>query len=176
MHAHIRPSQSGKIERSFRTLKDGFLNCTDWDSFTSIEDLNIKFKEYLQGNYNTVLHSSIQSTPRDRYIKDEHLIKFKPAEILDNMFLHIDEKTVSSDSLIRVMKTDYETPTKYIKQRVLVKYAPDDLSCIYIVNKDDNSLIKILPVDKIANSKIKREKVSYQNTEEVKENTKNNGG
>ena len=34
---------SGKIERAFRTIKDNFINCTDWNTFSSLEDLNEKY-------------------------------------------------------------------------------------------------------------------------------------
>ena len=50
---------------------------------------------------------------------------------------------------------------EYIKQRILIKYSPEDLSHAYIYNPKDKTLKKIEPVDKIANSKMKRENISY---------------
>ena len=35
---------------------------------------------------------------------------------------------------IRLGKKDFEVPQKYIKQRIIVKYSPEDLSFIYIYN------------------------------------------
>ena len=49
----------------------------------------------------------------------------------------------------------------HIKQRILIKYAPEDLSKAYIYDSKTKELEEIKPVDKIANSKIKRENVSY---------------
>ena len=77
------------------------------------------------------------------------------------MFLHLAEKPVGLDATVRVLGKDFEVPQKYIKQRILIKYSPDDLSCIFIYNSKTKDLEKAYPVDKIANSKIKRKIISY---------------
>ena len=80
---------------------------------------------------------------------------------MEKAFLHIEEKLVAQDSTIRLCKKDFEVPQKYIKQRILIKYSPEDLSYAYIYDPKDKALEKIEPVDKIANSKIKRNRPSY---------------
>lgn len=77
------------------------------------------------------------------------------------MFLNVEEKPVALDSTIRLGKKDFEVPQKYIKQRIIVKYSPEDLSFIYIYNEKTKELEKAYPVDKIANSKMKRNTISY---------------
>ena len=77
------------------------------------------------------------------------------------VFLHIEEKPVAADSTIRLGGKDFEVPQKYIKQRILIKYVPEDLSKAYIYDSKTKELEEIKPVDKIANSKIKRKNISY---------------
>ena len=62
--------------------------------------------------------------------------------------------------LKQAIKT-YGVPQKYIRQRILVKYSPEDLSFVYIVDDKTKKLEKAYPVDKISNSKIKRKIISY---------------
>lgn len=51
---HARPYSSkskGKIERSFRTIKDKWMNGLDWNSFDSLDSLNSHFNKYITENY-----------------------------------------------------------------------------------------------------------------------------
>lgn len=156
------PQSKAKIERSFRTVKDNFLNCEDWTKYTSLKDLNDAYRDYIVKNYNSKHHSGIDDIPRNRFQKDYDKLKFISShEEVDKMFLHVVEKPVAEDGTIRLLKKDFEVPQKYIKQRILVKYSPEDLSFIYIYNDKTKELEKVYPVDKIANSKIKRKIISY---------------
>lgn len=156
------PQSKAKIERSFRTVKDKFLNCKDWTKYNSLDKLNQEYSEFIIKEYNSKFHSGINDIPRNRFQRDSDKIKFAFShEEVDNMFLHVDERTVALDSTIRLDGKDFEVPQKYIKQRILIKYQPDDLSFAYISDNTTKTLQKIYPVDKIANSKIKRNLISY---------------
>ena len=156
------PESKAKIERSFRTVKDNFINCKDWTKYKSLEELNEEYKKYIVEEYNSKLHSGIQDIPRNRFQRDYERIKFvNSKEELDKMFLHLEEKPVAQDATIRLLGKDFEVPQKYIKQRILIKYTPEDLSVAYIYDDKTKELEKIYPVDKIANSKMKRKAVSY---------------
>ena len=156
------PESKAKIERSFRTVKDNFINCKDWSKYTSLDDLNKEYREYIFSEYNSKFHSGINDIPRNRFQRDHDKIKFIDShEEIDKMFLHVEEKPVAADATIRLGGKDFEVPQKYIKQRILIKYSPDDLSFVYIYDAKDKSLEKVYPVDKIANSKTKRKPISY---------------
>jgi len=156
------PESKAKIERSFRTVKDNFINCTDWKKFTNLKDLNEEYRKFIVAEYNSKYHSGINEIPRNRFQRDYDKIKFMSSqEEVDKMFLHVEEKPVAQDSTIRLEKKDFEVPQKYIKQRIIVKYSPDDLSFVYIYNEKTKELEKAYPVDKIANSKMKRKQVQY---------------
>ena len=156
------PQSKAKIERSFRTVKDNFLNCEDWTKYTSLKELNDSYRNYIVTEYNSKYHSGIKDIPRNRFQRDYDRIKFISShEEVDKMFLHVEEKPVAQDATIRLGKKDFEVPQKYIKQRIIVKYSPEDLSFVYIYNDKTKELEKAYPVDKIANSKIKRKTISY---------------
>ena len=156
------PQSKAKIERSFRTVKDNFLNCEDWTKYKSLEELNESYRKYITSEYNSKYHSRIEDIPRNRFQRDYDKLKFISShEDVDKMFLHVEEKPVALDSTIRLGKKDFEVPQKYIKQRIIVKYSPEDLSFIYIYNEKTKELEKAYPVDKIANSKTKRNTISY---------------
>ena len=131
-------------------------------NINSLEELNKEYNEYIASEYNSKYHSGIENIPRNRFQKDYDRIKFIDSkEEVEKIFLHIEEKPVAADSTIRLGGKDFEVPQKYIKQRILIKYAPEDLSKAYIYDSKTKELEEIKPVDKIANSKIKRKNISY---------------
>lgn len=161
----------GKIERSFRTLKDGYINCTDWNSFKSLEHLNSEFSIYLNLDYQNKIHSSISDTPKNSYLKDSDLIKYKSEEELETNFLHRVTRKVRLDATITVDKKFFETPQKYIKLRIDIRYDPNNLNELYIFNKKNELIDTIYPLRKIDNSKIKRNSLDYSQLCEHKQLT-----
>lgn len=156
------PQSKAKIERSFRTVKDNFINCKDWTKYNSLEALNEEYREYIVKEYNSKYHTGIEDIPRNRFQKDYEKIKFAISnEEVDKQFMHMEEKVVAQDATIRLGGKNFEVPQKYIKQRILIKYIPDDLTSAFIYDAKTKELEKIYPVDKIANSKIKRKAISY---------------
>ena len=73
----------------------------------------------------------------------------------------MEEKPVRADAVVRIQSIDFEVPQKYINQRILIKYNPTDLSCIYVYDSNSKTMEKALPADKKANAKIKRKPISY---------------
>lgn len=161
MRKLIRQNRNGKIERSFRTVKDNFINCTDWNSFTSLEDLNERYYNYVNTEYNNHFHSSINDTPRNRFMKDYNLLNFVSTnELLDEYFLHSLDRKVATDSTIQVCGKAFEVPSRYMKQRINIKYNPHNLEVAYIY-ENNQKIETIYPVKKVENSKIKRKSISY---------------
>ena len=125
------PQSKAKIERSFRTVKDNFLNCEDWTKYNSLKELNDRYRNYISSEYNSKYHSGINDILRNRFQRDCDKVKFISShEEIDKMFLHVEEKPVALDGTIRHGKKDFEVPQKYIKQRIIVKYSPEDLSYV----------------------------------------------
>ncbi len=68
---HSKPYDSpsrGKIERWFRTLRQGFLSLLDLEALT-LDDLNARLSQWLEQDYHRRRHSSICETPLERYLR-----------------------------------------------------------------------------------------------------------
>lgn len=161
---HARPysgASKGKIERSFRTFKDGYLNAVDWNSFLSLEHLNSEFNKYLSNKYINFIHSSLDDTPRNRFLKDMNKIKYITELELNNSFLHRVTRKVRNDATIQMHSKYFEVPQKYIGQRINIRYSPINLDEAYIFDINNKLTDTVYPVKKIDNSKIKRNNIDY---------------
>jgi transposase InsO family protein len=161
---HTRPysgASKAKIERVFRTVKDNYVNCTDWNIFKSLENLNQQFTIYLNTEYQNKIHSGIKTTPRERYKDDMALIKYKPTEEIEKSFLHRITRKVRKDGTIIIQTELYEVSQKYINQTINLRYAADDTSELYIIDQNNKIIETIYKLDKVANSKIKRKGIDY---------------
>jgi transposase InsO family protein len=162
--AHSRPrvpKGRGKIERHFRTVKDGWMNCTDWDEFSSLEGLAASFAEFLSRDYTNAVHSSINCTPKERFMRDYERVRHIPAEQLNFHFLHRKECRVYSDATVKLLGNVYEAPQQFIGSKIKVRYLPTDKSELFIFSDDGKLLHTIYPVKKVDNSKIKRTAIDY---------------
>lgn len=155
------PESKGKIERSFRTIKDNWLNGVDWNDFDSLEQLNLEFNRYLSEKYTNEIHSSLGTTPRKRYLQDNLKIKFMPTELLENHFLHRETRKVNNDSTIQLKSQFFEVPQKYIGQRVNIRFLPSKLDKAFIFSHNNILVDTIYPLNKVDNSKIKRNTIDY---------------
>ena len=155
------PESKGKIERSFRTIKDNWLNCIDWNVFSSLEQLNSGFNEYLNDKYTNSEHSALGMTPRNRYLRDMNKFKLIPAELLENHFLHRVTRKVNNDSTIQLDSKYFEVPQKFIGQRLNIRYLPSDTDKAFIFNQDNVLIATIYPLKRVDNSKVKRNVIDY---------------
>ena len=154
------PESKGKCERMFKTIKHSWLNSIDWSSINSLEELNELLKSFIN-KYNNSVHSSINTTPNNRWFKDFNLVKKIDNENIDEYFLHTTHSTIRSDSIAKIKSHEYEVNSKYVGKKICVKYNPYDLSEIYIY--EDNKYVETAPlVKKVDNSKIKRKTNIYE--------------
>jgi transposase InsO family protein len=155
------PKGRGKIERHFRTVKDGWMNCTDWDGFSSLEGLSASFAEFMSRDYTNAVHSAIGCTPKERFMRDYERARHVPAEQLGFHFLHRKECRVYNDATVRLLGGVYEAPQQFIGSKIKVRYLPSDKSELFIYSDDGELLHTIRPVKKVDNSRIKRAAIDY---------------
>ena len=161
---HARPysgSSKGKVERSFRTIKDGWMNATDWNGFSSLEEARASLADFLSKEYTNSKHGSLDCSPKERFLRDAQRIRYIPAEELEVCFFHRKDCRVTNAATIKFSGMEYETPQKYIGAKIHIRYLPTDLSKLYIFSDDGKPLHTIYPVRKIDNSKIKRAYIDY---------------
>ncbi|MBC2580735.1 DDE-type integrase/transposase/recombinase [Clostridium sp. DJ247] len=63
------PESKSKIERSFRTIKDNWMNGINWNDYASLEALNMDFSKYLNEKYSNYIHYLEQFTALFVYLK-----------------------------------------------------------------------------------------------------------
>lgn len=128
------------------------------------------YTEFLNGNYANTEHSAIKQTPKERFMKDYEYITRKTDEDIEECFLHRDTRNVRNDATISFRDLIYEVPQEYIKKKIIIKYKATEPEELYIYSDKNERLCSIKPIDKISNSKMKRqEKISmYRN--EVEDN------
>jgi transposase InsO family protein len=154
---HSKPYDSpsrGKIERFFRTVREGFLveikDTDHWD----LKTLNDSFSRWLRENYHHHIHHGIDSRPIDRY---QISIRNYPRkrideEALDEFFLVSLERTVNRDATLSLHGICYEVPPQYIGQRIEVRFPQDRPTEVYLYDHDVR-ICRIQPVDSRLNGK-----------------------
>lgn len=168
MKIHSRPYHprgKGKIERSHRTEKDRWMNCVEWNTFHSQEDVNRSYQRFLDTEYNNSLHSSIGMTPRERYLEDFDSLRFLEKTVVEEGFLHRITRKVTPTATVSLFCISYEVPQQYIGRTIHLRYRPENMSEIYIYDGESRKrLHTIYPVKKLDNTKRKRRaNISYGN-------------
>ena len=149
------PEAKAKQERLFRTIKDGWMRCTDWNEFESLKDIRNSLNEFLYNNYINKIHSVTKMTPNDRWHSEYGNITFLEEDFIEECFLHRTFNKVRKDMTIKFKNEFYELPFKYVGQTIELRYDPNDLNQLYLYENNKRKAI-ILKVDKVANSKVKR--------------------
>lgn len=149
------PEAKAKQERLFRTIKDGWMRCTDWNIFTSLDDVKTSLSKFLYNNYINKIHSIIKMTPNERWHNEYKNIVFLDDDFIDECFLHRTNNKVRKDMTISFKTEFYEVPYKYIGKIIELRYDPNNLNELYLYENNKRICI-VKKVDKVANGKIKR--------------------
>lgn len=145
-------NQKGKVERNFKSVKEGWMYNIEYTDFSSIDAFNQSLGQYVSQK-NQTEHRSIQTTPWLRFIKDQKYIRRLDAELIEKAFYYSVTRKVAQDATISLHTRVYETAQQFIGHTVEIKYLPD-MSRVVIDN--DTGWIEIKEVNKIENSRIKR--------------------
>ena len=149
------PTGKGKIERSFRTIKDGWLNCSNWNEFKTLEDVKESFSTYLYKEYINKEHSETKITPNNKWHNEIKELRQIEEEKVEEAFMHSRLSKVYNDSTIQINNEKYEVPYKYVGQKIEVRYYVNNPKEI-IIYSDGKRCEKCKIVDKKSNSKIYR--------------------
>lgn len=121
-HAPIRDGAAkGKIERFFRGFRDRFL--VQHLTFKTLEDLNDKTQQWIEGDYNSQYHSGIQMSPIDRFNLDSSRIQFlTDDEYTEEVFFIEETRKVSKTNLFSINSQKYECPVDLREKKIQVRY------------------------------------------------------
>ena len=149
------PESKAKQERLFRTIKDGWMRCTDWNKFKTLEDIRKSLSGFLYESYINKIHSIIKMTPNDRWHQEIDKVQFLDENLIEESFMHRTFNKVRKDRTVSFKKEYYEVPFKYVGQTVQLRYDPNDLDVLYLY-ENNKKICNVEKVNKIANSKSKR--------------------
>jgi len=121
-HTPVRDGAAkGKIERFFRTVRESFL-IRQLD-LSSLEALNRQFINWVEDEYNSQPHSTIQMKPIDRFGLDLSRIKFlPPSEVNDELFFIEDKRNVKADNTFPFNNIRYEAPADFRNKEIQIRY------------------------------------------------------
>ena len=149
------PESKAKQERMFRTIKDGWMRCTDWNLFKNLDDARNSLSEFIRDNYINKVHSVTKMTPNDRWHEEYELVEYLAEDFVEESFLHRTFNKVRNDRTIKFNNEYYEVPFKYVGQTIELRYSPNNLDKLFLY-ENNQKMYDVFKVDKIANSKSKR--------------------
>jgi|688.fasta_scaffold120915_3 transposase InsO family protein len=152
---HSKPYDSpsrGKIERFFRTVREGFLTDHESNASLDLKTLNEAFSSWVRDRYHHGHHHGIEARPIDRYQISIRSFPRKRVteETLDEHFLVTVERTVNKDCTLSINSILYEVPAKYIGRRVEVKFSQDSPGEVFLYDEGIR-VSRIQPVDTFYN-------------------------
>jgi putative transposase len=123
------PQGRGKIERFFRTLRDGFITGRPR---TSLDTLNQELEQWI-AHYHAREHTSLNMSPLNKRMSVPSVTKvLDNVRNVDALFRMEVHKKVYSDGCIRLHGRLYDVPEALPHQKIKVSYLPWDLSVIYL--------------------------------------------
>jgi transposase InsO family protein len=154
---HSKPYDSpsrGKIERFFRSVREGFLGDIREDGNWDLKSLNDAFSQWLREKYHHGNHRGIDTRPIDRYQESirNYPRKRVTEENLDEFFLASVNRTVAKDCTVSLHAIEYEVPPQFIGKRVELKFAQDRPREVFLY-ENGIRIQKIQPVDPRFNGK-----------------------
>lgn len=123
------PQGKGKIERFFRTVRMRFINQLDREKIKGLDDLNSKLWAWIEGEYHRTIHSRLNETPLDKWMRlAEHVQYVSPQIDLEEIFLHRTRRKIYNDRTLSLDGVLYEAPAHLVGKQVQIRYNPKDKS------------------------------------------------
>ena len=157
---HSKPYDSpsrGKVERFFRTVREGFLTTLHPNAELRLNKLNELFFQWLRQEYHHKHHHGIECRPIDRYGSSLALYPLRRVdeEHLEEFFMISLERTVNRDCTLSFNGVIYEVPPGWVGKRVELRHVQDSPKEVYLY-ENGIRVQKLLPVDARANGKTYR--------------------
>jgi len=134
-HLHTRaysPQSKGKIE-AFNGTVEEFLREVQLEKPQTLEQLNEFFRVWLSEGYNHRVHSALDKiSPAQAFARDPKPLRFSSPEALRDAFLWEKSPRVDKSGCISLNGVCYEVGVEYVRQRLVVRYDPFDLSLVEV--------------------------------------------
>jgi transposase InsO family protein len=147
------PQGKGKIERFFRSVREGFLTGFKGES---LKDLNEAFSLWLEDIYHGRKHGSTGQTPFERFTSNMECLRPAPADLMGH-FRKVARRRVAKDRTIILDGKLFEGPVSLIGKQVDLLYHERNMDRVE-VRYDGKSYGFIAAVDIHVNCRVKRDR------------------
>ena len=122
----FQPAAKGKIERWFRTLREGWLGHLGPDALDGIETLNRRLWAWIEGEYHQAPHRGLDGeTPLDRWAAAGADVRYAdPGPVFDDVFLFEDRRRVMKDRTVSLKGRLYEVDAVLVGRTVVLRHDP----------------------------------------------------
>lgn len=122
------PSSKGKVEK-FNNFVESFLAELSLEPSKTIDELNSKWKLWLDDEYNHKPHSSIDDkTPIEAYMQDKKAVRLAHIEDLYDAFIHETMVRIDKTGCLKLHGIEFEAGSAYCGKKVVVRFDPFELS------------------------------------------------
>ena len=152
------PYKKGKIERFWRTCREGFLSCLDRNRRYTLAELNRLAQMWVEKDYHHNIHSSLGKSPLEAWQSKAQNINYPDIERLERDFLAEESRKVRKDGTFSLKGTCCEADTMLAGEKVTVRYNPFKRDRVFVYLKDQ-FMQEAKAADEIENSKAQRQPV-----------------
>ncbi|MCU0293850.1 MAG: DDE-type integrase/transposase/recombinase [Thermoanaerobaculaceae bacterium] len=150
------PYQNGKQESFWNQVEGRLLAMLEGVPDLTLELLNRATQAWLEGEYHRAIHSETGQTPLERFLAGPDLLRDSPSpEDLRFAFCATSSRSQrKGDGTVSLESQRFEVPARYRHlRRVHVRYAPWDLTRVWLVDPSTSKLLAPLyPLDKAKNA------------------------
>jgi transposase InsO family protein len=140
------PESKGKIERFFGTVRRRFYPLLVNEPPGSLEELNERFRAWLDEDYHRKEHSGIGATPLDTYMAQIDSVKhISDPQALELLFWHRMTRKVRGDGTIVVRKELFQVPLRYVGQTIEIRFDSHPPKEIFVFEND----VSICPAERV---------------------------
>lgn len=173
----MEPNTRGKIERFFNTVRKRFLSTLNTNTINGIDELNAKFFNWLEKDYNKKHHRALNGlTPLDFFMSQIDRAKLcSDPKAIDEKFFLRKKRKVHHDGTLSIDNILFETATKFRGNTVEIRYEPSWLEESYkplLVYIDDKPVGEAIQANYHDNAHAKRKGRPPSNSSTGKEEVK----
>jgi putative transposase len=163
------PYQNGKQEVFFCQIEGRLLPMMEKFKELDLNILNKATHAWLEGEYNSSVHSEIKTSPRKRFMESKSVGRNSPdMEKLEQLFCIEETRRVrKSDSTVTILSRRFDLPHRFLHHKeVNVRFASWAPNKVWLVS-DDTVLCRLWPenLEKKADSRRKMLPISSEQTE-----------
>jgi len=160
IHARpYQPSEKGKMERWFRTVRLMFLPNLPPHALDSLESLNRALWAFVEGEYHQRPHKGLDdNTPADMWAQRSADVCMPSHHLdVDDLFLFEEKRKVTRDRVVSLRGVPYEVDAALVGQTVVLRFDPSKPKTSIQIHHNGKFVENAKIVDAYANCFVKRD-------------------